>query len=121
MHFTLEAVIVGMYTSCVYIVCSPIPDPYLLFFTIGFVKHFVGYYLGIHSYYCKSTCGKNNAVDTNLLRDSLIEGCIFMVVGITLERYVKNEFMLFLLLGFIIHILAEMLSIHKLFCQYRCV
>jgi hypothetical protein len=121
MHFTLEAVIVGMYTSCVYALCSPIPDPYILFFVIGFIKHFAGYYLGIHKYYCRNVCNKNDAVNTNLLRDSVIEGIVFMVIGVMLERYIKNEFLLFLILGFIMHILAEHFNIHKLFCAHRCV
>lgn len=91
---------------------------------LGFFKHFLGYFLFIHKYYCKygyscSLIKKFNNINTNiklLLFDSLLEGFLFLIVFIPLNQTFKNVF----IVGISFHLIAEYLQIHQSFCKKYC-
>ena len=100
----------------------------MLLLVVGFFKHFLGSSLQIHDWYCNTgeACLKVLSQDQtyeantlHLLRDSLIESLLFLVVGVILSYKLTNSIM-FLVIGIILHILAEKLLVHKYFCKTTC-
>ena len=94
----------------------------LLLFVVGFLKHFLGYYLKIQDYYC-ATCvkGSKSHVSTKILfGESILEGGLFIVLGLLLGVFIENRSLLMFLLGFLLHIIAEFVGVHKYFCKTRC-
>jgi hypothetical protein len=130
MHYIFEAIIIGVYTIIVYLLLSIfINNIYFLFILVGFFKHFFGYLLQIHNYYCNYGYACNNTnnskhiVNTTFFQiflESIIEGIIFIFIGILLLLFIKNKIIIFFLIGFSLHIIYELLGIHKIFCKYKC-
>lgn len=118
-----EALFVGLYTSSIFAFVGIIKkyiSIHMLYFVTGFIKHFLAKLINIHSYYCKNSC---NAVDTSetiyqLATDSIIEGLAFILVGmiITIPPTIKIMF----IVGLVMHLLAELLGVHKYYCKHRC-
>jgi hypothetical protein len=108
------------------------------------MKHLLGYYFGLHTYYCNNgeACllenNKNNTNNNNnnkikykantneLLIASFGESFIFVLFGFGLSFILTNldkrvnRYILFFLLGFILHVESEYLGIHKIFCINNC-
>lgn len=58
----------------------------------------------------------------NLIRDSIIESLLFLILGFVLSDIIKkNRIILFFIIGFILHIVFEKLTLHKYYCQNICV
>jgi hypothetical protein len=139
MHYIIESIFVALYSFSVAFLLSPILHNYtfLLFFT-GFFKHFFGYMLGIHAYYCKHgyLCNKikyKQLLNTQILNiqktsnqlfqligESIIEGIIFVVFGKIISIFIRYKLFAIFIIGFILHILAEIVGIHSYFCSHRC-
>jgi hypothetical protein len=130
MHFLIEAIGVGVYTNLVYTIVSrlPIHDPKVLLICVGFTKHFLGHYLGLHSYYCSNgdACQRQSsmplAITTlpNLIFESIAEGILFLVVGSALLYSRKHIGLVYFCIGFSLHIAFEVAGFHSLFCNTRC-
>lgn len=140
MNYILEAILVGTYTCFIYLLFSPfIKNFYYLLLVVGFFKHFLGSSLQIHDWYCNNgeTCLKVLSQDQTyeantiyLLRDSLLEAMLFLVVGFILSTYLfcysflkskeLTNSVLFFTIGFILHIISEKLLVHKYFCKTTC-
>lgn len=144
MYFLLESLFVGIYTVLIFLFVSysPIDNVYMRLFSIGFVKHFLGHYLSLDTYYCnygdacvsdksfsinydfhESRVGKKKSVTTtvNLVLESIGEGVLFLILGSILLMVIRNRFLLYFSIGFILHTGFELLGVHKKFCQDRCV
>jgi hypothetical protein len=143
MYYLLEALLVGFYTFVLYLFFSVIiKNLYLLLLVVGFSKHLLGYFLGLHTWYCnygeacisvsdsdnsRSNSRKMTATSTHLLRDSLIESLMFLVLGTILSNFLTNSLtnmrqpILFVSIGILLHILAEKTMIHKNFCVANCI
>jgi hypothetical protein len=133
MNYIIESIFVGLYSVCVYLFfsCCIYFSPkniYLLLLLVGFFKHFLGYILNIHTWYCNNgeACLKNLdqneryiASSVNLLRDSILEAISYLFLGLILRNIVKDVY-LFFMIGFILHILSEKLKIHTYFCVNYC-
>jgi hypothetical protein len=127
MHYILESILVGLYCSGLYNILSRvISSSYLLLFLIGFIKHYIAYYLCIHSIYCKydEVCKGYHKPVTYLpivLIDSLLEGAVFVLVGGLFMRIVPflQPLYLFFTLGAMIHIISEHVGIHTYYCDTR--
>jgi hypothetical protein len=129
MNYIFEAVLVGIYTCVVYLFFSLfIKNFYLMLLVVGFFKHFLGSIIGIHTWYCNNgeACLKTlsqgklySASTENLLRDSIIEGIVFLILGLIFRPIIGNIY-LFFVIGILLHILAEKFSIHKQFCINSC-
>ena len=145
MHSIFEAIFVGIYTWFLYILLSHflrISSFTIFFFILGFLKHFLGGVLQLHSYYCNygdacttSTSTKKYApIDESLFLDSWIEGVIFVCVFLFSYRFcvssrinpnpnpnpTKIPWIWVFSIGFFLHILFEYLGGHRWFCKNRC-
>jgi hypothetical protein len=121
MNLIIEAIFVGFYSSCFAIISNKI-NIYLYLFIIGFLKHFLSYYLKIQNFYCSMKENKK-AINTYLIKDSFYEGICFIIIGNIIIKmlYLENNLYLALfLVGFTFHIIAEYIGIHKYFLRYRC-
>ena len=73
MNLIIEALFIGLYTSLFSI--FPIGyHLYLYLFFVGFFKHYLGYYLGLHDYYCNNN--KNNK-NKYIITDSIFRRILF--------------------------------------------
>jgi len=140
MQVLLEALFVALYTAVLFQILSLfINNKYLLLYTLGFCKHFLSYYLYIHDLYCNSgyACKKilHNHDDDDydnkiiyksqkkfLLIESLFEGVWFLIAGTIVTSITSKSkwFGLIFALGFVTHVISEMLYIHDYFCSYNC-
>ena len=128
-----ESLFVGIYTIFIYLLVQIFfkHNIYLLLFIVGFCKHYLGYFLGLHHYYCKYgyACMKNKHTTNksfviSLFLESILEGFYFILVGSILYMFFlekeKHHLLFFGLLGFFIHIFSEIIGIHQIFCE-RCI
>jgi len=135
MQILLEALIVALYTTILFQILSTfINNKYLLLYTLGFCKHFLSYYLYIHDLYCNSgyACKKilhnhsDEAVYKSqnrfLLLESLLEGVWFLIAGTIVTSLINKSkwFGAIFALGFVTHLISEMIYIHDYFCSQNC-
>jgi hypothetical protein len=138
MNFLIEAFFIGVYASCIFWFLEKIVfDKYILLFITGFFKHFIGWALGLHTYYCQygDACKKYiSGPDTiryfsikyipNHLQiwiESIFEGILFILFGIFFSKLIKiNKYNSIFMIGFTLHILFEFLGFHDYFCRESC-
>ena len=126
----IEAIYVGLLVLSIGIIIIRFIKGLLGYFIIGFLKHLLGYYLGIQDYYCNygDRCMKINEINRgqlkakgdNIIKESLLEGIIFVILGLVIGLVINDEYLLLFLIGFKIHIISEMTGIHLYFCNYNC-
>ena len=138
-----ESIIVGFYTSIIYFLLKSLKSlkSFKLFkninnllFSTGFIKHFLGYFLQIHTYYCNygysciSSSKKNKKYQISkkhigiLILESIIEGFIFLFLGNILYSITRNINITYVfIIGCLLHLISEIIGIHKYFCKYSCV
>jgi len=134
MNYIIESIFVGIYTCFIYLLFSPfIKNFYLLLLVCGFFKHFLGSSFGLWTWYCNNgeaclkVLSQDQYYEANtlyLIRESIYEAFIFLLVGIiftSLQRFIMpKSIYMFLIMGIILHIGSEHIGIHKSFCRSRC-
>jgi hypothetical protein len=101
-------------------------------FVLGFLKHFLGYYLLKYSnFYCNYGESCKNILDEDeeyyvndndyLVYECILEGFLFVILFILLGNIFKNTTLIVLLIPMILHICAEYLGIHSRYCKLHCV
>ena len=130
MNYIIEAVFVGIYASINYVLFCPfIKNFSILLLVCGFFKHFLGSSLNIWTWYCNNgqACVKVLSQDhyyisntLYLLRSSVYEAIIFLIVGTILHPIIKHLLLLFFIMGLTLHIISEKIGIHKYFCKTNC-
>jgi len=142
MNSIFEALFVGIYSTQIAFLLYLFQvkkNLYLFFFLTGFLKHFIGYYIGLQSYYCNhgNACirvlenGKQEEERNKykskhregfaMILESVLEGWAFVSLGILFSKVIKKrEIFVCFLIGFVLHILFEILSIHESFCKANC-
>jgi hypothetical protein len=124
-HYVYESLFVGIY-SCILYTLVPIRDPRVALFVIGFIKHYLANWIGIHDYYCSNgnACGRSNskyvATQLELIIESVGEGFLFLIFGALLMRIQKNKFIVYFMIGLILHLIFELIGFHRKICAYRC-
>ena len=115
MNLIIEALFIGLYIS----LFSIFPIGYHLYlFFVGFFKHYLGYYLGLHDYYCNNN--KNNK-NNYIIKDSILEGFYFIIIGnIIFKLFNYNKIISLFIIGFLMHIISDLINLHKFFKYYRC-
>jgi hypothetical protein len=144
MHILFGSLFIGLFSSILFkVLFLFILNKYILLFTLGFLKHFLTYYLNFHTYYCnngsscKKVLDKNKtyvATKSHLFEESIIEGFLFLVASIfifygvhllNIFKFIKNEktfpTLIVFIVGAITHILSEKLQLHAYYCKNRCV
>ena len=130
MNYIVESLFVGLYTCIIYLIVVPfIKNLYILLLVVGFFKHLLGYFFKIHTWYCNNgaTCLKilntnydYKAIPTYLIRDSMYDAIMFLIIGSILLRKINN-ITLFFVIGVLLHIISEHLLVHKYFCETSCI
>jgi hypothetical protein len=134
MNYIIESILVGIYTCFIYLFFSHfIKNFYILLLVCGFFKHFLGSAFGIWTWYCNNgeAClkvldedlAKQNKYEANtlyLIPESIYEGFAFLITGTLLNISIPKGIYLFLIMGILLHIISEILSIHKYFCKKTC-
>jgi hypothetical protein len=141
MYYVLEALIVGAYASLIltlaYVtIFQHLPMTTgtiaLLTFIIGFLKHFIGYFMLTSAYCnfgyacknkdCKYTYTyKNNIV--NVFGESVLEGIVFLLVILCIVKLFDVDlvfpslYIIVFIVAFKLHILAELAGLHTMFCK----
>jgi hypothetical protein len=129
MNYILESILVGIYEVILYLIFSLfIKNLYILLLVVGFLKHFLSYFIGIQSWYCNNGQACLNSLDPNqryvastlhLLRSSVGEAFAHLFLGFLLSNFLSRIY-LFFTIGVILHIIAENMGIHKQFCKESC-
>ena len=130
MNYIIESIFVGMYVCIIYLLFSPfIKNFYILLLVCGFFKHFLGSSFELWTWYCNNgeACVKvlsqdqyYNANTLYLMRDSINESVIFLILGTLLRFIMPIGIYLFVIIGIILHILSEYIGVHKMFCKQTC-
>ena len=120
MNYVIEAFIIGCYSLLLSLPLSVIiKDNNILFFLTGFLKHFLGHYIGIHSIYCEMHHLRLNKVNiVTLLEQSILEGFLYVIGGNLIFKYFNVSS--FFIIGFILHIIFEIIGIHRSFISNSC-
>ena len=143
MHYFFESIFIGVYTLIIYTLLYSFiinKNINIILFIVGFFKHYLGHYLHLHNYYCNngyacksmitsylSTSNKKSVISNlDIFTESFFEGIVFIFIGQIINNFlvnnlkINNQFLLFFLIGFTLHILSEILHIHTFFCNNRC-
>lgn len=129
MHYILESIFVGLYSTIIFQLCSIIHwSNDVLFFMTGFFKHYIGYISGIHKWYyengfaCKNIISSKKDNIANTLLESILEGSLFLLFGkiILFYQWIPFAFIPFFI-GVFLHILFEIINVHHLFCRERII
>jgi hypothetical protein len=130
MNYIIEAIFVGIYTIFIYLLFSPFfKNFYFLLLVCGFFKHFFGSSFGLWTWYCNNgyACSKvlnqEQYYESNtlyLLRHSIYEAFIFLIIGTILKFIIPKCIYLFLVMGIILHLGSEHIGVHKIFCMNSC-
>jgi hypothetical protein len=76
----------------------------------------LGYYSGLQNFYCKYKYNKYIHYD-NIIYQSILEGLVFIYLGYILKNLITSKYIICFIIGFILHILSELLGFHYLFCN----
>lgn len=133
MHYIIESILIGIYCVIIYFFVNLFfTTPFFMFITIlfitGFLKHYLSYYLGLHSWYCKNgySCkfiyNRDAKLNKNkyIFIESIGEGILFLLVGLFFKNIITNKYLIIFSIGFILHMIFEIIGIHKYFCLVRC-
>jgi hypothetical protein len=111
----VEAFLVGLWTSLLYVGLSNFLYGYTLWFLLGFCKHGIAGTLGLHDIYCRMK-GASGATRKTLLLESVGEGVIFAMA----HFFIKDVWYSAFLLGVALHLLFEVTGVHAYFVKTRC-
>ena len=122
MNLIIEAIFIGFYTSVLSLFLYSKINIYINLFCLGFFKHLLGYYTGLHKYYCINNGKNTNLISNIIFKNSIYEGLCFIILGIIIIRLFKlNLFISMFLTGFSFHIITDYIKLHQIFIQYRCI
>ena len=134
MNYIIEAILVGFYSVLIYIFINllNLKNFFIVLFSCGFIKHFLAYIIGLHALYCKygSACvskATNISEETDFIKNkyniiitSIGEGLLYLLVGSILHIICYNKYVIMFFIGFMLHIIFEILGMHKYFCINYC-
>ena len=116
-HLIAQSIFVGIYCVFLFTILSyaKIESSYI-FFVLGFFKHFLGFFLRLHTVFCNCIILPNYGI---LFGESILEGFAFLILYYIFHKLFPKIWVAFTI-GFIAHILAEIFGLHKWFCEKRC-
>lgn len=108
---------------------------FVFLFVLGFLKHFMGYYLGLHTYYCKNPdstgylqnkttsiqCIDSIPFTSKLFMASIFEGLLFIGMGwlfFDVLRASNHPALSIFFIGVLLHIFSDIVGGHRYFCQH---
>lgn len=119
-----ESIFIGLYSLVLYTILTSIltinyPFAYVLFI-LGVAKHFLGYFGGLQSYYCQLYKTDQSVASVPTALDLIIEGFLYIGIGIGLLYIVKNKYIIAFLTGVVLHLGLEFVGLHKYFLRTKC-
>jgi hypothetical protein len=137
MRYLFESILVGIYSVIIYLFIQYFISSFTLsLLIVGFLKHYLGYYIGIHNLYCNygDSSLKLHNNNTNYISNNnfiyyysffdaflyLIFGYIFSILLFWYHNIKIKHIIIFFFIGIFIHILYEKLFIHYLFFMTNC-
>lgn len=132
MNYIIESILVGVYSSTIYLLFSRFIENFsVLLLVCGFFKHFLGSSFEIWTWYCNNgeacvnVLSQDQTYEANtqyLMQDSFYESFLYFITGTMLTIIIpsNNMLLLFFIIGFILHIIAEHTGVHKIFCKKTC-
>jgi hypothetical protein len=108
---------------------------FVFLFVLGFLKHFMGYYLGLHTYYCENPDSTGYLQNKNifiqpvdsvpfvskLFMASFFEGLLFIGMGwffFDVLRASNHPELSIFCIGVLLHIFSDIIGGHHYFCQH---
>jgi len=125
-YILIEALLVGLFCLFLYGCLQWIKPFLLLLFVLGVLKHSLGYASGLESLYCNygQACKairplfRKEAYTDGLILESLMEGFVFALGGLLF--YDTSKVYIVFLIGFFLHLMAEVGGLHTQFCEKNC-
>ena len=117
-HLIAQSIFIGIYCVLLFTTLSyaKIHTVSFFFFILGFCKHFLGFFLGLHSIFCNCSILPKYTI---LFCESILEGLAFLILYYIFHRLFPKIWVAFTI-GVILHILAEIFGLHKWFCEKKC-
>jgi hypothetical protein len=123
MNLIAEQLVVGFFTLFIYLLLLPFRLPfYTLLFFDGFLKHFIGYYIGLQTLFCdKHKPGTKSIVSLpQLIAECILEGILFVIFGSVLHKLQIKKHLIPYIIAFSIHTIVSYTGIHDIFLKHRC-
>jgi len=120
MNIISEAFLVGLY-SCIlfFLLQTQISNVYILLFTLGFLKHFLSYFIGIHNYYCNKK--NKTATFKPVFVQSILEGLFYLTSIFVLPTSLNLKLMYIFTMSTMTYIITEKSGINKYVYSKNCV
>ena len=110
MYLLLESIFVGIYVVILY---KCIGSHYFL---LGFLKHYLAYWMGLQKYFCNQRNYKKWKRKNNIITQSILEG-IFFFISCQLLTYFFQPTITVFFVGVFFHLIAEYMGLHRFFCK----
>ena len=119
-----ESIFIGLYSLVLYSLLKNliinVPFVYVLFI-LGVAKHFLGYFGGLQTYYCRIYKNDQTVASVPTALDLVFEGLLYVLIGLSFFSYiVKNKYIIAFLTGVVLHLGFEILGLHKYFLRTHC-
>jgi len=123
MNYIIESIFIGIYSVIIFsILYRFLKQPfYLVLFILGFLKHGLGYILGIQDYYCRTYKSPSAKSSWPTIFELFIEAFLFIIIGLFLSIIMKNKYIIVFLTGIILHITFELVGLHEYYLNKNCV
>jgi hypothetical protein len=134
MHYLIEAFLIALYSTFLcFLLMTVFPyliykkNIFLILFILGIMKHGLGYIFNLQTYYCKShLSNRMNAISPSLT-ELICEGFLYIVFGLPIF-YLFSSFSSYkrilvtaFFIGFLLHVLFELVGIHQYFLENYCI
>jgi hypothetical protein len=120
---------VGLYLGALlYAFSAVLSNPFTVLWLGGFCKHFLGYLLGLHTWFCREAgFDVATANPIGLIGESMVEGAVTGVIGLSLMWLANVEkpssgalFLIGFITGVTLHLLVALSGLHDRFVADRC-
>lgn len=123
MYILLETLFIAVYSLVLYSLLHfviKVPFIYILFI-LGVLKHVLGYFTGLQSYYCQLYAGSSYLADFPTGADVFIEGLLYILIGMAFLSVTKNRYIIAFMTGAVLHLGFEWIGLHTMFVKNRCI
>jgi hypothetical protein len=118
-----ESIFIGVYSLVLYMLLNRfiinVPYAYVLFL-LGVVKHLLGYFGGLETYYCQVYKNERTVALVPTALNLVIEGFLYVLVGLAFLYIVKNKYIIAFLTGVVLHLGFELFGLHNYFLRTKC-
>ena len=125
MYYIYESIFTGLFCLLIYSILTPLLNMkdsfFIILFILGFLKHSLGYLFQIQTYYCSIYKSPSSKASSPTFGENILEGIFFIIIGFFLSLFINNKYMITFLIGFFIHVIAEVSGIHDYYISKKCI